>query len=148
MANGDTFHVTNCSPQTSAFNQSSRGEDNWGDFEDEVERITKSEKVIIFSGPILAPQDRWFRGRDENGPVRIQIPQQFWKIVVSKGSSGPEAYGFVLEQDVRTITEEEFAVSRNWIRAVKRISDIENLLRGWVDLSPLKMIDQSDRIRR
>jgi endonuclease G len=146
MANGDTFHVTNCSPQTSAFNQSSRGEDNWGDFEDEVERITKSEKVIIFSGPVLEPKDRWFRGRDENGPVRIQIPQQFWKIVVSKGPSGPEAYGFVLEQDVRRITEEEFAVSRNWVKALKRISDIEKLLRGWVDLTSLKMIDQFNRV--
>ncbi|MEM9761251.1 MAG: DNA/RNA non-specific endonuclease, partial [Pseudomonadota bacterium] len=32
-ANGDSFHSTNCSPQVSTFNQSSRGTDNWGDLE-------------------------------------------------------------------------------------------------------------------
>src|SRR5262249_52405439 len=31
--NGDTYHTTNCSPQVAGFNQSARGEDNWGDLE-------------------------------------------------------------------------------------------------------------------
>ena len=28
--NGDTYHVTNCSPQTKPFNQGAFGEENWG----------------------------------------------------------------------------------------------------------------------
>ena len=33
MGNGDTYHVTNCSPQIKPFNQGAAGEDNWGDLE-------------------------------------------------------------------------------------------------------------------
>src|ERR1043165_4727694 len=30
-ANGDSYHVTNCSPQVAGFNRSANGEENWGD---------------------------------------------------------------------------------------------------------------------
>ncbi len=43
--NGDTYHTTNCSPQTAAFNQAAKGEDNWGDLEDLVGKETRAEKV-------------------------------------------------------------------------------------------------------
>ncbi|HEX8188656.1 MAG TPA: DNA/RNA non-specific endonuclease [Pyrinomonadaceae bacterium] len=142
MSNGDTYHVTNCSPQLKSFNQAPHGDFNWGDFEGEVEKKTKAEKVILFSGPVLDPKDRWFRGVDERGPVRVRTPSRFWKIVVSKGAGGPEAYGFIFEQDVTKVTEEEFAVSPEWAHASIRISEIAKLLRGWVDLSRLEAIDQ------
>ena len=35
-ANGDTYHVTNCSPQMAGFNRSNDGNDNWGDLENHV----------------------------------------------------------------------------------------------------------------
>lgn len=142
MANGDTYHVTNCSPQIKGFNQSAAGDFNWGDFENEVQKKTKSEKVIIFAGPVLGSQDRWFRGVDEQGPVRVRTPSRFWKIVVSKGDNGPEAFGFIFKQDVVAITEKEFAVSPEWKHAYVPISDIGKLLRGWVDISHLEAIDQ------
>lgn len=142
MANGDTYHVTNCTPQLSRLNQATKGDFNWGDFENEIQKKTKKERVIIFSGPVLEAKDRWFRGRDDKGPVRIQIPNRYWKIVVSKGDDGPEAFGFVFKQDVRDITEKEFAVAPEWKHAAMRIADIAKLLRGWVDLSPLEAYDQ------
>lgn len=142
MANGDTYHVTNCSPQLKSFNQAPHGDFNWGDFESEVQKQTKAEKVVIFAGPVLDPKDRWFRGVDENGAVRVRTPSRFWKIVVSKGAGGPEAYGFIFEQDVTEITEKEFVVSPEWAHAAVPVSDIAKLLRGWVDLSRLVAIDQ------
>ncbi|MBH8567730.1 DNA/RNA non-specific endonuclease [Microvirga sp. STS02] len=140
MANGDTYHITNCSPQIKGFNQAAYGVDNWGDLEAEVAKQTKAEKVILFSGPVLAPDDRWFRGKDSTGEVRVQIPNRFWKIVVAKETTGPKAYGFVLEQDVQAITEKEFKVTPTWKSKLVPIATITGLLRGWVDLSALEAI--------
>lgn len=142
-ANGDTYHVTNCTPQTEPFNRSGSGDENWGDFENEVGKQSKKEKLILFSGPVLDPKDRWFRGLDDNGGLRIQVPKRFWKIVVARGTNGPEAFGFVLEQDVIAITEKEFVVSPTWKTHKKKISTIAGYLRGWVDLSGLEAIEKN-----
>jgi endonuclease G, mitochondrial len=148
MGNGDTYHVTNCSPQTKPFNQGQHGEENWGDLESHVQRVTKeeAEKVVIYAGPIFSADDRWFRGKDNSGKARIQIPTKFWKIVVSKANNRPAAYGFVLEQDVRAITEEEFFVTEEWIGRMTRLSDLQKALRGWVSLEDLLPFDQFDDV--
>lgn len=95
--NGDTYHVTNCSPQVAEFNRSASGEGNWGDLEDLVQKETKCEKAIVFSGPALAEVDRNFRRVDEAGTAHVQIPSRFWKIIVVKGAGRPNAYGFALD---------------------------------------------------
>jgi endonuclease G len=148
MANGDTFHVTNCSPQTKPFNQGAHGEENWGDLEDHIAKATRedAEKACIFAGPVFGKDDRWFRGKDEAGPARIQIPRRYWKIVVVAGEGGPAAYGFLLEQDVRAITEKEFFVTEEWLGALKPIAEIGSLLRGWLDLSEMEACDQHDAV--
>jgi len=137
--NGDTYHTTNCSPQTSAFNQSAQGEDNWGDLENLVQKETKAEKAILFAGPVLAEDDPLFEGRDEDGKLVIRVPRAFWKIVVVKGTNGPEAYGFVLEQDLSAL---EFAVPAQWRQYMKSIEEIEEMLGGLVDLGWLKQFDR------
>lgn len=144
MANGDTYHVTNCSPQIKPFNQGPFGEENWGDFESHVQSATErdNEKAIIFAGPIFDPADRWFRGKDAQGPARIQVPSRFWKIVLVKGDAGPEAFGFILSQDVTSITEEEFFVTEEWVGSMRPISEIQGLLRGWISLEGLIAVDQ------
>ncbi|MFC5394011.1 DNA/RNA non-specific endonuclease [Bosea vestrisii] len=144
MANGDSFHVTNCSPQVKVFNQGQHGQENWGDLEDTIADITKGEAEIacIFAGPVFKADDRWFRGKDEAGSARIQIPSEFWKIIVVKSAASFEAYAFLLEQDVRKITEEEFYVTDEWIGAWKPVSEISAKMRGWLDLSDLEAIDQ------
>lgn len=144
MANGDTFHVTNCSPQIKPFNQGQYGQENWGDLETAVADVTKTEveAACLFAGPVFGKADRWFRGKDQAGAARIQIPDRFWKIVVVKGEHGFEAYGFILGQDVKAITEAEFYVTDEWKAAWKPISEIEAAMRGWIDLSALAAVDK------
>jgi len=143
MANGDTFHTTNCSPQVAAFNRSGREPDNWGDLEKLVQTETRAEKAILFSGPVLADEDQVFNGRDVHGRVSIKIPRSFWKIVVVNGEDGPEAYGFVLEQDLSAVsTPEEFAVPERWNRYLRSIAEIEASLKGLAKLTWLKRYDQ------
>ena len=60
--NGDTYHVTNCSPQVAGFNQSAGGEDNWGDLENLVLKEAASERLSLFAGPVLAEDDPRFLG--------------------------------------------------------------------------------------
>jgi endonuclease G len=144
-ANGDTYHTTNCTPQTGPFNQSAKGEDNWGDLENLIQKETKAERAIVFAGPVLAEDDRLFDGRDENGSVVVRIPQRFWKIVVVKSGAKPQAFGFVLEQDLSDVPpHEEFIVPPAWKRYMVTIEDIEAMLFGFAKLDWLKQHDQFD----
>jgi endonuclease G len=146
-ANGDTFHTTNCSPQAAGFNQSKEGEDNWGDLENMIQKQTRSERVIIFAGPVLDDErDQWFDGVDQRGEVQLQIPSRYWKIVVAKGTNGPEAYGFVLEQDLTDVPL-EFGVPVTWRRYLERIERIESMLFGLARFEWLKQYDQYDAVR-
>ncbi|MBO0698814.1 MAG: DNA/RNA non-specific endonuclease [Zavarzinella sp.] len=139
-ANGDTYHTTNCSPQVAGFNRPG-AVDNWGDLEKMVQQETRAEKVILFSGPVLADDDREFQGRDLNGEVWVPIPSRFWKVVVANGDDGPRAYGFVLEQDTSDVRWEELAIPPRWERHMKPIAEIEKLLFGLADLTWLKKHD-------
>ncbi|WP_312808433.1 DNA/RNA non-specific endonuclease [Agrobacterium cavarae] len=146
MSNGDTYHVTNCSPQISTLNQGTDGEANWGDLEGLIQKATKAdqEAVIIYSGPVFGASDRWFHGKDDAGSARIQIPSEFWKIVVSRDDQGYGAYGFTLSQDVQALTEDEFYITSEWEPALKPIHEIADKLRGWINLDPLVGIDRHD----
>jgi DNA/RNA endonuclease G (NUC1) len=55
-ANGDTYHVTNCSPQIAAFNQSGR-QGVWGKLEDLVQAQAATETYSVFAGPIFRDDD-------------------------------------------------------------------------------------------
>ena len=125
-ANGDTFHVTNCSPQVARFNQSARGDDNWGDLENLVLAEAAQERLCLFGGPVLDPADQTFVGFAAGGrTLRVRIPSRFWKVVVAATAEGIEAYGFVLEQDLSDV-ELEFAVSENFRRLQVPLSEIED----------------------
>jgi endonuclease G len=138
--NGDTFHTTNCSPQVAKFNQATKGVDNWGDLETLIEDETTSERVIVFSGPVLDPSDKRFNGVDSSGPVKVQIPRQFWKIIVAKTEDGPKAFGFVLRQKLTGVPL-EFAVPEDWEPYLTPISEIEELLFGLATLDWCKEHD-------
>lgn len=149
MANGDTFHVTNCSPQIGAFNQAIKGDDNWGDLEVLIQSQTgpkkDKEKIVIYSGPIFGANDRWFNGRDDDGMIRVQIPRAYWKIVVNKQPDGTAgAYGFTLKQDIVPFTEDEFKITPNWQGELERIDAIQQKMRDWIDLSGLVAVDKYD----
>ena len=140
-ANGDTYHTTNCSPQVAGFNQSARGTDNWGDLESLVQKETKAEKAIVFAGPVFADDDPVFNGVSKHGELKVLIPQRYWKIVVTKGSDGPQAFGFLLEQDLRGVSF-EFAVPQAWKRYKKSVVEIEGLLNGLVRFGKLNDYSQ------
>lgn len=124
-ANGDTYHVTNCSPQVAQYNQSQRGQDNWGDLENLVLGEAADERLCVFAGPILDPNDEIFAGRDTDGaPLRTRIPRAFWKVVVAKVEQGVAAYAFVLDQDLSGV-DLEFVVSENFRRRMIAISELE-----------------------
>lgn len=154
-SNGDTYHTTNCSPQRSAFNQSARGVDNWGDLENMVQQQTRSETAVVMSGPVLAPSDTLFDGRGDNGTrIVVPIPRRFWKIIVALDpNQQPQAFGFVLEQDLSGLPDrgeavarrpEEFTVPPPWRPYMKPLAEIEKLLNGLAALGPVKDWDQFD----
>jgi endonuclease G len=142
--NGDTFHMTNCSPQTAGFNRPA--EHNWGALEQMVQRQTAAEKVCIFSGPVLDESDPYFHGLIKSGVrVSVQIPQRFWKIIVANQGGKPAAFGFVLDQDLSDVDlYAEMAVPDAWKKFMRSIPEIEGYLHGLAKLTWFKEFDQFD----
>ena len=126
-ANGDTYHVTNCSPQVDAFNRSNlRGE--WGKLENNVLKQAKAEKLCVFGGPILDDEnDKIFRGVDDEGEVAVQVPSLFWKLVVARAGDRLEAFAFLLEQDLSD-ADVEFNVDAEWQSKMISIADLQDLV--------------------
>lgn len=97
-ANKDSFFFTNMAPQHERFNQSKlRG--LWGKLENAVfdEAEPKDLKVSLLAGPILSAGDPHYSKPDED--LDVQIPVEFWKIVIFRDSDGAVALrGFILTQ--------------------------------------------------
>jgi endonuclease G len=151
-ANGDTYHVTNCSPQIADFNRSASGEDNWGDFENVVLSQAAAEKLCVFAGPVLDDEDITFLGRDApRSRVRIKIPSRFWKVVVARVEDGLAAFALMLEQNLEDVPVapeegEEFVVPAAFAKSVVPLKDIE----AWTGLTfhpDLHAVDQYYTVR-
>jgi endonuclease G len=141
-ANGDTFHTTNCTPQVKGFNQS--GEDGlWGKLENFIMSQAKQEAYCLFAGPVFSPDDEVFEGVDDRGPVKVQIPSKYWKVVVARSENGIQAFAFVLEQDLNNVVfREEFAVNATWSEHLVSIGDLEEMLDGISFPQVVKNADQ------
>lgn len=142
-ANGDTFHTTNCSPQVAGFNRG--GE--WGQLENlilaQVKKKGDEDKFSVFAGPVFGDDDEFFDGYDDKGPVRIQIPQSYWKIVVDREDGQLRAFAFVLEQDLSKVKfTEAFEVPAEWTPAMISIEELEGMLTGIAFPQELKEADQ------
>lgn len=88
IANDDTFHFTNATPQLAGFNQQT-----WLGLEDYLLENARADRqrITVFSGPIFDPNDRLYRG--------IQIPETYWKVVAFMGDDGrPSATAYMIEQ--------------------------------------------------
>jgi endonuclease G len=91
LANDDTFHFTNCTPQHKDFN---RNKTSWAGLEDYILEHAENLKfkATIFNGPVLAPDDDEYRG--------VQLPRQFWKVAVMvKEGGGLSATAYLLSQE-------------------------------------------------
>lgn len=126
LANGDTFHTTNCSPQVSKFNRPDQ-KSNWGELEKFVSKGADGGRLSIFAGPVLSEDDKVFVGVDDEGEVRVQIPSQYWKVVVVAEHGKLKSYGFILRQDLGGVPL-EFAVTPKWRQHMISIADLEKLL--------------------
>lgn len=145
-ANGDTYHVTNCSPQTGAFNQFAKGEDNWGDLENHVLSEAGSERLCVLAGPVLDPNDQVFHGVGDGGvKLAARIPSRFWKVIVASAEDGLAAFGFVLEQDLGDV-QFEFVVPSEFKPAMYPIADIAAMTGVQFDDAILEA-DQYDAVR-
>jgi endonuclease G, mitochondrial len=111
LANDDTFHFTNCSPQHEIFNQSTKANQEgvllWGDLEEHVAKQARKDRkrLSVFNGPIFRSNDRKYRG--------VQLPKEFYKIIVFENAEGkPRALAFLLSQAslVKDLPMEEFEV--------------------------------------
>ncbi len=134
-ANGDTFHVTNCSPQVKNFNRSNTADGIWGKLENLVLKEAATEKLCVFGGPVLDDRnDREFRGVDERGEIMVKIPSRYWKVVVARNGNRLESFGFLLEQDLDDVSWElvtgdvEFTVPMEWKRRMVAIADLEEMI--------------------
>jgi endonuclease G len=146
-ANGDTYHVTNCSPQTAEYNRSSKGVENWGDLENYVLSSAASENLAQFAGPVLNPDDRVFVGAGGGRvKIRARIPSRFWKVIVSKTEEGLASFGFVLEQDLSDVEFGEFVVPPEFIPHMYPLSDIEDMA-GITFPEAVTKADQFDTVR-
>ena len=124
-ANGDTFHVTNCSPQVKGFNRSNL-KGVWGKLENRIGKAD-DDKLIVFAGPVLADDDQFFTGVDNDGTVRIQIPSRYWKIVIAKNGDHLKSFAFILEQDLSSVPL-EFQVDAEWKEHTISISELNDML--------------------
>ncbi|MGF1508380.1 MAG: DNA/RNA non-specific endonuclease [Myxococcota bacterium] len=103
----DTFHYTNCAPQHEDLNQK-----DWVGLEDYVLEAaeTRDFKVSVFTGPVFRESDK--RLRNQDGAEDIQVPEEFWKVVVMVNESTGElsATGYILSHGpmIRDMVESSF----------------------------------------
>ncbi len=133
QANKDTFFYTNAVPQHKDLNQK-----EWLALEDYVLSNSKTHdlKATVLTGPVLAESDRPYRG--------IQIPAEFWKIVVIENSDTHElsATAYMLTQK-DMITGFEFIFGKFKTYQV-RITDVES--NTGLSFGELKEFDPKARV--
>jgi endonuclease G len=145
-ANGDTYHVTNCSPQTAEYNRSANGRENWGDLENHVLSSAAKERLTVFAGPVLDDADHVFVGAGGGGAkIRCKIPSRFWKVVVAPVQGGIAAFGFVLEQDLSDVAW-EYAVAEEFAPYMYPVADIAEMT-GVAFPDVVLRADQYDEVR-
>lgn len=132
-ANGDTYHVTNCTPQVGHFNRSNL-KGVWGLLENMIQQQAASERLTLFAGPVLAEDDPVFFGVDNDGAIQVRVPRAYWKVVAALGPDGLETFGFLLEQDL-TKVEFEFAVAPVWRERLIPIAALQTRI-GLIRFAP------------
>lgn len=107
-ANVDSFTFPNITPQMDVFNQSGQAgrlprpepgsaAESWGLLENAVLAFDglQDRRLSVLGGPVLDPED----------PVRfgLQVPREFWKVVVYRVEGALRSKAFVLTQDISVL---------------------------------------------
>jgi endonuclease G, mitochondrial len=136
LANDDTFHFTNCTPQHKDFN---RNKTSWAGMEDYIlnHADNLNFKVTVFTGPVLADDDDQYRD--------VRLPRQYWKVVAMVKTTGElSATGYLLSQEElihglrRTREPFSYGAYRNYQVPLTRVQDLTRLsFGGLVSADPL-----------
>jgi endonuclease G len=139
LANDDTFHFTNCTPQHKNFNQN---QTTWAGLEDYIleNADNRDFKVTVFTGPVFAEDDDEYRG--------VMLPRQFWKVAVMVKESGQlSATAYLLSQEslIEALeVEEEFSYGayRTYQVQVAQVEGLTGLSFGSLkDHDPLAVLE-------
>jgi endonuclease G, mitochondrial len=145
LANDDTFHFTNCTPQHKDFNQNRT---TWAGIEDYIleNAETHDLKVSVFTGPVLAGDDDEYRG--------VKLPRQYWKVVVMAKQDGAlSATGYVLSQErlldgLESLEEFSYGEYRTFQVPIERIEQLTGLSFGDLpDADPLGRLEAATEPR-
>jgi endonuclease G len=146
LCNDDTFHFTNCSPQHEDFNQN---QTTWAGLEDYIleNADNRDFRVTVFTGPVFADDDDQFAG--------VQLPREFWKVVVMVKESGDlSATAYLLSQaaliaGLEALEEFSYGAYRTFQVAVTKIEEKTRLSFGTLSsFDPLGTLeaDRADEI--
>lgn len=139
VANDDTFHFTNCTPQHKDFNENQQ---TWAGLEDYILDNADAEdfKVTVFTGPIFANDDKDYRG--------YKLPRQFWKVVVMVKPDGKlSATAYLLSQAALIKNLEEafvFGAYKTYQVSVKKIEGLTGLSFGTLKTADPKNNQEAD----
>jgi endonuclease G, mitochondrial len=144
LANDDTFHYTNCTPQHQDFN---RNKTSWAGLEDYILKNANNLrfKVNVFTGPVLAEDDDAYEG--------VQLPRQFWKVVTMVKTTGQlSATAYLLSQQrliERIPTREPFSYGayKTYQVPVTRVEELTGLSFGLVDADPLATREITETVK-
>lgn len=118
IANEDTFHFPNCSPQMAAFNQRT-----WLGLEDYVlkEARVDKDRITVFTGPVFGPRDPEYRD--------VKIPLAYWKVIAFINEDGrPSATAYMIDQKLELQTlEARFGIYKTFQRSVRHIEELTSL---------------------
>jgi endonuclease G len=136
LANDDTFHFTNCTPQHADFNQE---ETTWQGLEDYVldHADNRDLRVSVLTGPVLAEDDDEYRG--------VQLPRQYWKVVAMVRKDGTlSATAYLLSQEallqgLEAAEDFSYGAYRTFQVPVRRVAALTSL-----DLGRLPAADPLD----
>ena len=138
LANDDTFHFTNCTPQHKDFN---RNKTSWAGLEDYILKNAANLhfKVNVFTGPVLEKNDDVYDG--------VQLPRQFWKVVTmvkTDGSLSATAYLLSQEHLIEGLVPREafaYGAYKTYQVPVTKVEKLSGLSFGLVHADPLSTRD-------
>ncbi|MBF0198136.1 MAG: DNA/RNA non-specific endonuclease [Planctomycetes bacterium] len=125
LANDDSFHFTNCSPQHKNFN---RGKNLWQGLENYLfERaVGKTQRLTVFTGPVFCEDDPLFR--------EVKIPLQFWKVAALENEQGTlSTMAFIVSQKdlvAEALEEAYIDVARTFQVPIKKVEELTQLSFG------------------
>ena len=134
LANDDTFHFTNCSPQHQDFN---RNKTSWAGLEDYILKNAANLdfKANVFTGPVFAKDDDVYEG--------VQLPRQFWKVVTMvKTDRRLSATAYLLSQEhliegLRAREAFSYGAYKTFQVPVTKVEKLSRLSFGLIHADPL-----------